>query len=523
MIMFEKLPKTSSAVPREYTRALNATKLDRVFAKPFVASLDGHRDGINCIAKHSKSLATVLSGACDGQVKIWNLSKRECLRTIQAHEGFVRGMCSRFCGTSFFTVGDDKTIKQWNMEAPGYRQREEPLTTILGKVYKEVYHTKRMQHVICVRWSADNKYILSGSDEMNIRIWKANASEKLGVLSSREKAAIHYNQKLKEKFQHHPQMSAFSLKELLNLIFFLSVACDCTITGYLTQPQIHWLYRYLLLPPSHFLPVCPALSLFSLLLHTRSLDGVWFKSPFSGITDLVNNVLQPQTKSQNEPQKQAATEEPETKLHQQFESYKDQVKKMADEAQSAPENKAEAPICGICHKTKFADGCGHVCSYCQTKFCARCGGRVSLRSNKVMWVCNLCRKQQEILTKSGAWFYSGPGSALPPGVTGVMRRRHEEAPQEKKAKLLEAPLLYQSSTVERSRAPGLLRQHSLDPERMVGNKGVKRHMNGQVISPGLGVSLSCVSERVGVRSFQVNHAFAKTEDRRMFSIFSFDE
>ncbi|XP_060717255.1 regulating synaptic membrane exocytosis protein 2 isoform X1 [Tachysurus vachellii] len=191
----------------------------------------------------------------------------------------------------------------------------------------------------------------------------------------------------------------------------------------------------------------------------------WFKSPFSGITDLVNNVLQPQTKSQNEPQKEAATEEPETKLHQQFESYKDQVKKMADEAQTTPQLKSEAPICGICHKTKFADGCGHLCSYCQTKFCARCGGRVSLRSNKVMWVCNLCRKQQEILTKSGAWFYSVPGSTMSPGVTGVMRRHHEEAPQEKKAKLHEAPLLYQGTTVERSRAPGLLRQHSLDPER----------------------------------------------------------
>lgn len=47
---------------------------------------------------------------------------------------------------------------------------------------RDVYHTKRMQHVICVRWSEDNKYILSGSDEMNIRIWKANASEKLGVV-----------------------------------------------------------------------------------------------------------------------------------------------------------------------------------------------------------------------------------------------------------------------------------------------------------------------------------------------------
>lgn len=57
---------------------------------------------------------------------------------------------------------------------------------------------------------------------------------------------------------------------------------------------------------------------------------------------------------------------------------------MGDEAKQAQDQKSEAPICGICHKTKFADGCGHLCSYCQTKFCARCGGRVSLRSNKVM-------------------------------------------------------------------------------------------------------------------------------------------
>lgn len=78
-----------------------------------------------------------------------------------------------------------------------------------------------------------------------------------------------------------------------------------------------------------------------------------------------------------------------------------------------------------------------------------------------MWVCNLCRKQQEILTKSGAWFYSGPGDALPPGASDP-RRRHEEAPQEKKAKLQEAPLLYQGPPGDRSRAPGLSRQASLN-------------------------------------------------------------
>ncbi len=48
--------------PREYVRALNATKLDRVFAKPFISSLSGHTDGVYCMAKHPTQLSTLLSG-----------------------------------------------------------------------------------------------------------------------------------------------------------------------------------------------------------------------------------------------------------------------------------------------------------------------------------------------------------------------------------------------------------------------------------------------------------------------------
>lgn len=39
--------------------------------------------------------------------------------------------------------------------------------------------------------------------------------------------------------------------------------------------------------------------------------------------------------------------------------------------------------CQICLKTKFADGVGHLCNYCNIRCCARCGGKVTLRSNKV--------------------------------------------------------------------------------------------------------------------------------------------
>ncbi|XP_073425461.1 regulating synaptic membrane exocytosis protein 1 isoform X15 [Dendrobates tinctorius] len=133
------------------------------------------------------------------------------------------------------------------------------------------------------------------------------------------------------------------------------------------------------------------------------------------------------------------------RLHQQFESYKEQIRKIGEDTHRYPgEHKDDAPTCGICHKTKFADGCGHLCSYCRTKFCARCGGRVSLRSNNedkvVMWVCNLCRKQQEILTKSGAWFF-GSGPQQPPSQDGTLSDTGtgagSDAPREKKARLQE--------------------------------------------------------------------------------------
>ncbi|XP_074879876.1 regulating synaptic membrane exocytosis protein 2 isoform X22 [Buteo buteo] len=172
------------------------------------------------------------------------------------------------------------------------------------------------------------------------------------------------------------------------------------------------------------------------------------------------------------------------KLHQQFEMYKEQVKKMGEESQQQQEQKGDAPTCGICHKTKFADGCGHNCSYCQTKFCARCGGRVSLRSNKVMWVCNLCRKQQEILTKSGAWFYnSGSNAPQQPDQEGIRGLRNEEAPQEKKAKLQEH-LQYQgpsgdisTQVLDKNRSQGLTRQDSIK-----NGSGVKHQVTSDTTS-----------------------------------------
>jgi DDB1- and CUL4-associated factor 13 len=60
---------------REFQRALTAAKYDKIFAKPFVASLAGHYDGISCFAKSTRHLNYFASGAWDGQVRLWDLAQ----------------------------------------------------------------------------------------------------------------------------------------------------------------------------------------------------------------------------------------------------------------------------------------------------------------------------------------------------------------------------------------------------------------------------------------------------------------
>lgn len=62
------------------------------------------------------------------------------------------------------------------------------------------------------------------------------------------------------------------------------------------------------------------------------------------------------------------------KLEEQIRWKADEQRKQGQEMEST---------CEICLKTKFADGIGHTCNYCNVRCCARCGGKVALRSSKV--------------------------------------------------------------------------------------------------------------------------------------------
>ncbi len=97
---------------REYTRALNATKLSRMFAKPFLSSLEGHQDGIYSMAKIG--LTSILSGDGSGEIRLWNLSTQKTLWTVKPYKTFVKGLTfCPFSPSKFISVGE-KQVLLWD-------------------------------------------------------------------------------------------------------------------------------------------------------------------------------------------------------------------------------------------------------------------------------------------------------------------------------------------------------------------------------------------------------------------------
>ncbi|CAN0877923.1 Nuclear pore complex protein NUP107 [Linum grandiflorum] len=350
----------------EYVRALNAAKLEKIFAKPFVGALDGHIDAVSCMAKNPNYLKGFFSGSMDGDIRLWDLASGRTICQFPGHQGAVKGLTVSTDGSTLISCGTDCTVRLWSVpvasimgsndasnksveENAAYvgknaylavdhqwgsdlfattgarveiwnHNRSQPVNTFewgtatvisarfnpgepnmlatsasdrsialydlrmstpVGKVImqtrtnsiawnpmeplnftaanedcncysfdsrkldiakcvhkdhvssvldidysptgrefvtgsydrtvrifpyngghsREIYHTKRMQRVFCVKFSCDASYVISGSDDTNLRVWKANASEQLGVLTPRERRSHEYQKAVLNRYK----------------------------------------------------------------------------------------------------------------------------------------------------------------------------------------------------------------------------------------------------------------------------------------------------------------------------------
>ena len=112
-------------------------------------------------------------------------------RIYKGHTSAIMSVSWSPTGREFATGSYDRTIR---------------IFPINSGTSRDVYHTKRMQRIFTVQYSLDTKFIVSGSDDSNLRIWKSKSNEQLGQLTSREEASQQYRNTIIQRYQHVPQI-----------------------------------------------------------------------------------------------------------------------------------------------------------------------------------------------------------------------------------------------------------------------------------------------------------------------------
>jgi WD repeat and SOF domain-containing protein 1 len=162
---------------REYTKALNATKMERMFAKPFLGQLgNGHRDGIYTISKNFKVLNKLATGSADGVIKYWDLSLQQEIASFRAHYGQVTGTSVTPEGL-LLSCGDDKTIKLWSVNSEDYAGAGEEDITKQGliKTFYGEHSFKSLDH-----HRDDSTFVTGGAA---IELWDSQRSRPISNLS----------------------------------------------------------------------------------------------------------------------------------------------------------------------------------------------------------------------------------------------------------------------------------------------------------------------------------------------------
>ena len=112
-------------------------------------------------------------------------------RIYKGHTSAVMSVSWSPTGREFVTGSYDRTIR---------------IFPVNSGTSRDIYHTKRMQRIFTVQYSLDTKFIVSGSDDSNLRIWKSKSNEQLGQLTSREEASQQYRNTIIQRYQHVPQI-----------------------------------------------------------------------------------------------------------------------------------------------------------------------------------------------------------------------------------------------------------------------------------------------------------------------------
>jgi len=163
--------------------------------KKWLAVLDGHEGGTNCVAFDTKGKFLV-SGGQDGVAKVWDFSTGRLLHKLTAHSKLINGVAFNATGNLFATASENMEVKLWEVstgnlirELDGHKSEAtcvaiNPRTDIVasGDIFDKVLLwlesgelildlATHQSVVASVAFTPDGTKLVTGSYDTTIKLW----------------------------------------------------------------------------------------------------------------------------------------------------------------------------------------------------------------------------------------------------------------------------------------------------------------------------------------------------------------
>lgn len=140
-----------------------------------------HDNYVSCLAPLPATAGNlIVSGSYDRQLIWWNTTSGEPIRTVAAHDGWVRDLAVLADGGRLVSVGDDMLVKVWDANTG------ELVRTLEGHARRTPQGHVTAIYVVAV--SPDGKHIASGDRIGDVRVWETET----GTLAQRFDVPVLY-------------------------------------------------------------------------------------------------------------------------------------------------------------------------------------------------------------------------------------------------------------------------------------------------------------------------------------------
>lgn len=130
-----------------------------------ISVLIGHKHGVTCVA-FSPEDHYLASGGSDSTLRFWDIASGKCVFMLTGHQASVTSIAFSPDGKFLVSGSDDNSIRLWDI------QSKKCIRTLMHPALGLDIFLLKFQHITCVAFSSDGKYMASASTDYSIGFWK---------------------------------------------------------------------------------------------------------------------------------------------------------------------------------------------------------------------------------------------------------------------------------------------------------------------------------------------------------------